>query len=238
MNAAGADGGQGRQPAPHVALARHLRRRPCLARLHLDDDLRRAGEQDFRRGLNALALDVGKDVVTPRGLEHVVHKTDAPTRVDVAQGAALAVEHEHRSGAGFALDLRAHLVDLSIDARRQCARVARVIDPIAEGANGGREVRKPCVLVLVHRQARAAETRDQIRLRTVHDDKIGLERQNPLEVRIEERADLWQCADFRRVGVKTRDADHVLAGADRKEHLGHGRDEGNDTNWGRSTQRP
>ena len=82
------------------------------------------------------------------------------------------------------------------------------------------------MLIVEHRDADASEPGDQIRLRTVDDDEIGLERQDALEIGIDERADLRTRRDLGRVRVVARHADDLRAGADREQHLGDGGDRG------------
>ena len=62
-----------------------------------DNHFRCARDHELARGLNALALDVGKDIDAAGGVEHVVKKSDGAARIDAAQRLGVAPEHEQRS---------------------------------------------------------------------------------------------------------------------------------------------
>ena len=82
--------------------------------------------------------------------------------------------------------------------------------------------------VPVVRHAGPLELALQVGLRVVDDDQIGLERQDPLHVRIEQPADPRQALDFRRKPVVVADAGDAVAGAHREQHLGGRRHERDD----------
>ena len=54
------------------------------------------------------------------------------------------------------------------------------------------------------------------------DHEIWTEREDPLEIRIEQRPDPLQLLHFRRVLVEAADRDHLRPRAHRKEDLRHG----------------
>ena len=79
------------------------------------------------------------------------------------------------------------------------------------------------------RNADALQTRDQLGLADVDDDEIGLQRQDALEVRVQQRADARPLRGLGRIRVEARHADDLIAGADREEHLGDRGDEADDS---------
>ena len=70
------------------------------------------------------------------------------------------------------------------------------------------------------RHARPIQLRPQIVLRAVDDDQVGPQREDPLDVRIEQRANAGQLLDCGRKAVVAADGDDAIAGAHREQHLG------------------
>ena len=104
----------------------------------------------------------------------------------------------------------------------------RAADPLAEPPDRHGDVREPRVLVIEPRHARAIEARDQLLLRAVDDDEIRFQRENALDVRIDQRAHSLPRRDLGRILVVARHADDLIARAHGEEHLGDGGDERND----------
>ena len=75
---------------------------------------------------------------------------------------------------------------------------------------------------------RAFEPPLEFGLRAVHDDEVRPHLQNPLDVRIEQRADPRQLLRLRRILVVAADRDDAIAGAHRKQHLGRRRNDRDD----------
>jgi hypothetical protein len=69
--------------------------------------------------------------------------------------------------------------------------------------------------------ARARELLLEFRLAAVDDRRDRLERQDALDVRIEQRADVRQRLHLGRISVVAADRDNARPGADLVEHLGH-----------------
>ena len=153
--------------------------------MRFDNHFRRACQHHFGGRLQALAFDVGKRISATRRLEHVVHETDAGADVDVAERAGLAAEHERRARPRPARDPRAHRGDVPFNRGRDGAGFGRAPDPDAQFANRRRDVAQSGVTIVEQRNLRATEPRDQVFLAAVHDDEIGLERQDALEIRID-----------------------------------------------------
>ena len=105
---------------------------------------------------------------------------------------------------------------------------SRAADPLTKPPDRHGDVRQSGVLVVEPRHARPIEPRDQLLLCAVDDDEIRLERENALDVRIEQRADSLPRRDLRRIPVEARHADDLIARADGEEHLGDGGDERDD----------
>ena len=74
---------------------------------------------------------------------------------------------------------------------RSASRRASALRPIRSPSSRivVRDVGEPRVLVVEHRNAGAVQPRDEVALRAVDDDEIRLEREDALEVRIDQRAD-------------------------------------------------
>ena len=68
----------------------------------------------------------------------------------------------------------------------------------------------------------------QVELAAVDDDEVRPEREDPLEVGIEQRAHARQRFDLGRIVVEAADRDDLRARADGKEDLGDRRDERDD----------
>jgi hypothetical protein len=82
--------------------------------------------------------------------------------------------------------------------------------------------------VHVHRHLRPFELLAKVRLRGVNDDEIRMQRQDALDVRVDQRTDTGKFVDVRRIAIETAHRHHLRTGPDRKEHLGHGGDERDD----------
>ena len=79
-----------------------------------------------------------------------------------------------------------------------------------------------------HADAGPRELRPQIALAAVDDDEVGPQRQDPLDIGIEQRADARQLVTSGGNVVEAADRDDLRPGADREQHLGDGGDEGDD----------
>ena len=220
------DGRHGRQRVPGLQVCRRGRIAARVAQL--DDHIRRAREHELGAHRQRLLLRVGQDVLAAGGLEHVVQEAYAAARVDASERPRLAAEHEQRLRPRALRDPSANIGELCLDARRQ--RVRRRVDPDAraEAADRLRDVGQPAVDVPVVGDAGALHLRTQIGLRAVEDQQIGLERQDPLDVWIEQRPHTRQLVDLRRKAIVAADGDDAIAGAHREEHLGRRRNDRDD----------
>ncbi len=95
------------------------------------------------------------------------------------------------------------------------------------------DVRQTGVLVQKHRNPGALELRAEIVLRSVHDHEVRFQRDDALDIGIDEAADLRPRQRFRRIAVEIADADHTRSCAHGKQHLGGGRDDRDDALRGR-----
>src|SRR5262245_30008564 len=84
------------------------------------------------------------------------------------------------------------------------------------------------VTVDIHRDLRAFQLRAEIRLTRVDRNQIRPQREDPLDVGIEKRTDALQLTDLWRISIEAADGDHLRAGTDGEQHLGHRRNEGDD----------
>ena len=146
----------------------------------------------------------------------------------IAQRPGFASEHEQRARtrcAGHALaDRRKPLFDVAGHA----IGAVDVPGPRAEGADRLRHVGQARVHVREHRDLRAIELRFQVLLRAVDDDQVGSQRQNPLQVGIQERPHARQRSDRRRLLIVAAHRDDLRARADRKQDLCHCRHQRDD----------
>ena len=76
---------------------------------------------------------------------------------------------------------------------------------------------------------RPPELRQHVGLAAIDDDQIRPEREDPLDVGIEQRAHPWQALDLRREMVEAADAHDPRSRADREQHLGDRGDQRDDS---------
>ena len=76
---------------------------------------------------------------------------------------------------------------------------------------------------------RPPELRQHIGLAAIDDDEIRPEREDALDVRVEQRAHPWQALDLRREMVEAADANDPRPGAEREQHLGDRGDQRDDS---------
>src|SRR5688572_30193820 len=191
---------------------------------NFDDDLWRARHRELARRLNALALNVGKDVRPTRSLEHVVKESDATTRVNASKRFGVTPEHEQRARPRPSSDPFFDVRNLRFDAVGKRRALLCVADARAELANCRGDVRQTGVLVQEHRNPGALELRTEIVLRSVHDHEVGLQRDDALHIGIDEAAHLRACQRLWRIPVEIADADNARPCPDGKQHLGGGGD--------------
>jgi hypothetical protein len=125
--------------------------------MDLQNHFGRASEQKLRARLHALTLDVGKDILCPGGLEHVVHEADASARVDSAQRPGLPLENEHGPGTRSAGHTSPHLVEIALDPCGEPGGFFRAAYLIAQPANRERNVGQSGVLVAEYRHFRTCQ---------------------------------------------------------------------------------
>ena len=94
-------------------------------------------------------------------------------------------------------------------------------DPLSERRDRLHQIRDVRVLVVEGRNAQPLQPLDQIALRAVEDDEVGPERDDALEIRIDQGADARSRLDGRRIVIEARDSHDLIARADGEEHLGH-----------------
>src|SRR6187549_857861 len=85
--------------------------------------------------------------------------------------------------------------------------------------------------VAEHLKTRAAELSDQVGLGVVDDDQIRFQREDALDVGIEQTAHSRKAADLGRKSIEGPDAGDAIADAHVEEHLGRRRDERDDAAW-------
>jgi hypothetical protein len=118
---------------------------------------------------------------------------------------------------------------------RAASAVAAAWTPTrAEAADRLRDVGQTAVQVSVVRHAGTFHLRAQIGLRAVEDDEVRPQRKDPLDVRIEQRADARQRVHLGRKAIVAADGDDAIARAHREQHLGR---RGNDRDDAMSTAR-
>ena len=81
------------------------------------------------------------------------------------------------------------------------------------------------------RDAGAFELLREVALRAVDDDQVRPQRQDLLDVGIEQRADVRKRAHLRRFTIETADRHHARPGPDREQHLRRCGNKGNDAGW-------
>ena len=122
-----------------------LRLRPLVLAVstpNLDDDVGRARHRQLARRLNALALDVGKDVRPACGVEHVVQESDGAARVNASKRFGVAAEHEQRARPRPPCDPLSDVGNLRFDAVGERRAFLCAADARAKLANGRRDVRE------------------------------------------------------------------------------------------------
>jgi ribonucleoside-diphosphate reductase alpha chain len=67
----------------------------------------------------------------------------------------------------------------------------------------------------------ALELRPELRLRAVNGNQVGAQRQDLLDIRVEQRADFLQLVDLWREMIEAADRDHLRSAAHGEEDLGH-----------------
>ena len=139
--------------------------------------------------LHRLAFDVGEDVVRARGLEHVVKEADATAGEYSPQRERVTPEHEQRLGPRptrhLAADRRESRFEIGGDPFGRLAST----EAGPERPDRGHHAREVAMLVQELLDARAFELQPQIGLRAVDEDQIRLQRQDPLEIGIQESSD-------------------------------------------------
>ena len=150
-------------------------------------------------------------------------------RVNAAQRFGVAPEHEQRSRPRPAGDPLSDVCNLRFDAvgerrrsplRCRCARQAREWWSVMSA--------RPACWYRNIGMLRALDLRPEIVLRSVHDDEIRFQRDDALDVGIDEAADLRARQRLWRIAVEIADADHARARAHREQHLGRRRDDRDD----------
>ena len=101
-------------------------------------------------------------------------------------------------------------------------------DPIADFANRPADIWQRGMTVVVGRDAGALQLLHQVELASVHHDEVRSQREDALEIRIEERSHALQVLHLRWILVEAADCDHLRPRADGKEDLRHRRDERDD----------
>ena len=101
--------------------------------------------------------------------------------------------------------------------------------PVTQSENCEGDLCQSAVLVKKRRHFGARQPRNQIVLGSVRDNQIGFERQDALEVGIDQRSHLGPGPNFRWKLVEARHAHHFVTRANREQHLGDSRDHRDDS---------
>ena len=224
-----ADGRNRRQRVPHRSLAAQLRGLHAVAIVQLDDHFRAARQNHFRRSLHRLLFRVGEHVVATGGFEHVVEKPVSAARVDVAERSGIAAEDEECLETWFTAHPPADRIEVRFHSGGELIRPIGRTDPRADRPHRRSDVGQRPVLVAVERNRRAVEALLQVFLRVVNDDQVRLQREDSLDVRIDQSPHARDAIDLWRVPIVGADADDAVACAHREDHFGDGRDEGDDS---------
>ena len=225
-DAMASDGRHRRQRIPRFEVGRRGRVAARVAKL--DDHLGRAREHELGAHRHRLLFRVGEHVGAACRLEHVVQEADAAARVDPFQRSRLAAEHEQRLWTRTLGDTRADVGELALDPIRERVCGGTDADARAERSDRLGDVRQPAMHIWIDRNARAIQLRAQIRLRSVQDHEVGLQRENSLDIRIEQRPDARQLLDLRRKPIVAPDGDNPVARSHREQHLRRRRDDRDD----------
>jgi len=161
----------------------------------------------------------GWSLSAARRFEHVVQESIAAARVDPAQRSGLAAEHEKRSWPRLRRHACADGGELVLHPIGHAAGLCFEADARTQRPNRFRDVGQSAVDVRKHGDAGGFELALQVGLSRVHDNEVGLEREEPFDVRVEQRAETRQLFDLPRIPIVAADADDPVAGADRKQHL-------------------
>src|SRR4029453_103009 len=232
MNASSADGGNRRQQVPgHAFLLKRVGSR-LFARMQFDDDFRCADDHRFVRRLHPFPLDIAKHIVAARDVEELVKKADATADIHTTQRAGVAADDEHRWRAPLSADAHADGVELRSHLPNDAIALGRMSGQTRNVANRLQDAVDTAMAVRVDANAVARDLPLQFALRSIDNDEIRTQRQNPLGVRIEQRPDARQRFRVGREVVIAADADDLRSGADGKQHLGDVRDERDDTTSG------
>ena len=157
-----------------------------------------------------------------------MQEADRAAGVNAPKCFGVAAEDKKRTRPWPPCDPFPYVRNLSLDAIRERLRLFATADAGAERANGRSDVREAGVLIQEHRDAGALELRAQIGLRSVHHDQIRLQRDDTLDIRIDEAADLGTCLRLGRVAVEVADTDDARSSAHREQHLCRGGDDRDD----------
>ncbi len=160
-----------------------------VAGSQLEDDFWCTRKDELARRLDGLLLDVREDVLASGGDQHVVEKAHATARVDAAQRQRVAPEDQQGSRLRSADDAGPDASQRGVNPCDESVRLSVAADPPAELSNRRRHIGKAGVFVDEHGNRRALELPPQIGLALVDDNQVGSERENSLEIGIEQRAD-------------------------------------------------
>src|SRR5207248_2458367 len=194
-----------------------LRERSAVPQL--DDHFWRARQHRFCAHADRLSFDVADGIGAARRFEHVVQKSVAAAGVDAAQRSRFASKDEQRLRARAARDPGADRAELPLDAIGQLLRLRRESNLRAEGSNGLRDVAQPAVHIGEDRNAGGLELPFELRLRGVDDHEVRLQREQPLDVRIDQAAEARKMFDVGRKAIVTADAGQAVARPHGEEHL-------------------
>ena len=116
---------------------------------------------------------------------------------------------------------------VSMSVARSCARFG-LADAFAHLTDGGGDVGKARVRVGEPLDPGAFELGHQVLLRVIQEDQIRTQRQNPLDIGIEQRADALALIDLGRIPVEVADRNDAASRADREQHFRHRRHDRDD----------
>ena len=143
------------------------------------------------RCLNALPLDVGKHIRSTGSFEHVVQEADRAAGVNAPQCFGVAAEDKDRPRPWPPCDPLPHVGNVTPRCDPRAPAPALPLPTrVPSSRNGRGDVREAGMLIREHRDASALELRAQIGLSPVDHDQIRLQRDDALDVRIDEAANL------------------------------------------------
>jgi hypothetical protein len=154
-----------------------------------------------------------------------VKKAASSARVELSQSERFPPEHEQSARSRAPSDLRAYGLELPLDIAADSVGLVGMARRISQVMNRLDQVSESTVTIAERADSGAGELCRQLQLRSIDDDHVGLESEDSLSVRVQQRTHVRQGFHLDWELVKVADANNLVSGANGEQHLGHGWDE-------------